>query len=87
MKKQLNDINRKLENLLASIDRLVDVTRKESQVAKVTVATPAPVVVKKVETEKAPVKTVAKVIAKKAPIAKVAPKKVVEKKVVAKKKK
>lgn len=87
MKKQLNDINRKLENLLASIDRLVDVTRKESQVAKVTVATPAPVVVKKAETVKAPVKTVAKVIAKKAPIVKVAPKKVVEKKVVAKKKK
>lgn len=86
-KKQLADIGYKLERLLASVDRLVDVTRKESSVAKVAVATPAPVVAKKVEAVKAPVKTVAKVVAKKAPVVKVAPKKVVEKKVVAKKKK
>ena len=83
VKKQLNDINRKLENLLASVDRLTDLSRKESQVAKVAAAAPAPVVVKKIETKKAPVKAVAK----KSPIAKVAPKKVVEKKVVVKKKK
>lgn len=80
MKKQLNDINRKLENLLASIDRLVDVTRKESQVAKVAVATPAPVVVKKVEAVKAPAKTDVKVVAKKVPAVKAPAKKVVAKK-------
>lgn len=85
VKKQLNDINRKLENLLASVDRLTDLSRKESQAAKVAVVAPAPVpvVVKKIETKKASVKAVAK----KNPIAKVEPKKAVEKKVVAKKKK
>lgn len=75
-KKQLADIGYKLERLLASVDRLVDVSRKESSVAKTAPAVALPVVAKKVETVKAPVKAVAK----KTPIAKVAPKKVVAKK-------
>jgi CxxC-x17-CxxC domain-containing protein len=81
-KKQLADIGYKLERLLASMDRLMDITRKEASVVK---AVPAPVVAQKVEVAKAPVKAVAKAATK--TVAKVAPKKVVEKKVVAKKKK
>lgn len=80
IKKQLNDINRKLENLLASIDRLVDVTRKESQTKKITAVTPAPIVVKKVEAVKAPVKKDVKVVAKKVLAVKVPAKKAVAKK-------
>ena len=84
-KKQLADIGYKLERLLASMDRLIDVTRKEAPVAK---SAPAPVVAQKIEVAKTPVKTVAKVAAKTvATVAKVVPKKVEEKKVVAKKKK
>lgn len=81
-KKQLTDISYKLERLLASMDRLMDITRKEVSVVKVA---PAPAVTQKVETTKAPMKAVTKVAAK--TVAKVAPKKVVEKKVVVKKKK
>lgn len=86
-KKQLTEMGYKIDKLMASIDRLVDIVKKEGSAPKV-----APVIVaaKPVKTEIAKeevVKAPKKVIAKKVVVKKVVEKKVAAKKVVAKKKK